>query len=98
MVTIRFAEEALAISAAIGVPFALTTNATNVIKLAVKMTVNIFLYVVQKLSDHNKISFKHYDMPVGTVTRLTLKIASESCASLFREDVAVWLQVKRLRL
>ena len=96
MVTIRFAEEALAISAAIGVPFALTTNATNVIKLAVKMTVNIFLYVVQKLSDHNKISFKHYDR--GTVTRLTLKIASESCASLFREDVAVWLQVKRLRL
>ena len=59
MVTIRFAEEALAISAAIGVPFALAIKTTNVIKLTVKMKVNIFLYVVQKLSDHEKIRFEH---------------------------------------
>ena len=96
MVTIRLAEEALAISAAIGVPFALTIKITNVIKLAVKMKVNIFLYVVQKLSDHEKIRFESiYD---GGPCGLTLEISCESCASLFREDVAVWLQVKRLRL
>ena len=56
MATIRLAEEALAISTAIGVPLALTIKTTNVTKLAVKIKVNIFLYVVKKLTDHEKIS------------------------------------------
>ena len=58
MATIRFAEEALAISEARGVPFALAINATNVARLAVKMKENIFLYVVQKLTDNGKISLE----------------------------------------
>ena len=96
METMRFAEEALAISDAIGVPLALAMKITNVIKLTVKIKVNIFLYVVKKLSDHEKISLKH--LRYGAVTGLTLKIASESCTSFLRENVAIRLQVKRLRL
>ena len=56
MATMRFADEALAISEASGVPLALMMRATNVAKLAVKMTVNIFLYVVKKLTGPEKIS------------------------------------------
>jgi hypothetical protein len=55
----RFAEEALAISEAIGVPLALAMKATKVTKLAVKMKVNIFLYVVKKLTDRGKINLEH---------------------------------------
>jgi hypothetical protein len=50
----RFADEALAISEASGVPLASTMRATNVAKLAVNITVNIFLYVVKKLTDTRK--------------------------------------------
>ena len=57
MATMRFAEEAFAISEAIGVPFklVLAMKITNVTKLAVNIKVNIFLYVVKMLSDHDKI-------------------------------------------
>jgi hypothetical protein len=44
----RFAEEAFTISEAVGVPLALAIKATNVAKLAVKMKVNIVLYIVKK--------------------------------------------------
>ena len=55
MAIMRFAEEALAKSEAIGVPLALAMKTTKVIKLAVKIKVNIFLYVVKGLTDHKKI-------------------------------------------
>ena len=60
MATMRFAEDALAISEAIGVPLALAMKVTNVTKLAVKIKVNIFLYVVKKLTGHEKISLEHF--------------------------------------
>ena len=55
MAIMRFAEEALAKSEAIGVPLALAMKATKMTKLAVKIKVNIFLYVVKELADHKKI-------------------------------------------
>ena len=59
MATMRFADEAFAISEAIGVPLALAMKITNVTKLAVKIKVNIFLYVVKNLSDHENICLEH---------------------------------------
>jgi len=60
MATIRFAEEAFAISEALGVPFALAIKATNMTRLAVKIKVKIFLYVVKKLTDNGRISLEYF--------------------------------------
>jgi len=64
MATIRFAEEAFAISEALGVPFALAMRATNVARLAVKIKVKIFRYVVKKWTDNGKISLER--LPKGS--------------------------------
>jgi hypothetical protein len=47
----RLAEEAVATSMINGAPLFFTTNATNVARLAVNITVKIFRYVEKKLTD-----------------------------------------------